>query len=260
VDYIRKEHGYSLTRACGLIDLSRSQYYYQSTKDDTTVREKVSQLAERFPTEGQDKIYWRIRNEGLPWNHKRIRRIYKQLLLDKRIRKRKRLASRVKVPLEQPLQANHCWSMDFMHDTLASGRKFRVLNIIDDFNREALRIEPHFSIGSSRVVSILERLTFERGKPSVIRVDNGPEFIAGALNEWCSENNIRLQFIQPGKPNQNAYIERFNRSFRERVLDAWLFDDLSQVRILSDEFMEDYNHHRPHEALGNVSPLKYMVK
>ena len=224
------------------------------------MREKVSQLAERYPAEGQDKIFWRIRNEGIPWNHKRIKRIYRQLCLHKRVRKRKRLASRIKIPLAQPLQANQCWSMDFMHDTLAKGRKFRVLNIIDDFNREALRIEPHFSISSSRVVSILDRLVFEQGKPSSIRVDNGPEFIAATLNEWCEQRKIKLQFIQPGKPNQNAYIERFNRSYRETVLDAWLFDDLDQVRILSDAFMEDYNHHRPHEALGNISPKQYAAK
>lgn len=150
--------------------------------------------------------------------------------------------------------------MDFMHDTLISGRKFRVLNIIDDYNREALRVEPHYSIGASKVVSILERLVFEQGRPLSIRVDNGPEFIAGVLSKWCEDRDIRLQFIQPGKPNQNAYIERFNRSYREAVLDAWLFEDLDQVRILSDAFIEDYNYHRPHEALGNISPKQYAAK
>ena len=147
--------------------------------------------------------------------------------------------------------------MDFMHDTLMNGRKFRVLNIIDDFNREALRIEPHFNIGSNLVVKVLERLIVERGQPRAIRVDNGPEFIAAALTEWCFERNIKLLHIQPGKPMQNGYIERFNRSYRNDVLDANLFESIYQARELSDEFLEDYNHHRPHESLGNISPIKY---
>jgi putative transposase len=158
------------------------------------------------------------------------------------------------------MQANDTWSMDFMHDTLMNGRKFRVLNIIDDFNREALRIEPYFCIGSNLVIKILERLVLERGKPKAIRVDNGPEFISSALSEWCLDKSIKLVYIQPGKPMQNGYIERFNRSYREDVLDANLFENIAQARALSDEFQEDYNHHRPHESLGNLSPIKYRLQ
>ena len=158
------------------------------------------------------------------------------------------------------MAANDTWSMDFMHDTLMNGRKFRVLNIIDDFNREALRIEPYFSIGSHLVTKILERLTLERGKPKAIRVDNGPEFISSALSEWCLDKGIKLIYIQPGKPMQNGYIERFNRSYREDVLDANLFESIHQARALSDEFMDDYNLHRPHESLGNLSPINYRLQ
>jgi putative transposase len=180
--------------------------------------------------------------------------------LNKRKRGRKRLPARVKAPLIIPMQANDTWLMDFMHDTLMNGRKFRVLNIIDDFNREALRIEPYFSIGSNLVIKILERLVLERGNPKAIRVDNGPEFISSALSEWCLDKGIKLLYIQPGKPMQNGYIERFNRSYREDVLDANLFESIAQARLLSDEFQEDYNHHRPHESLGNLSPINYHLK
>ena len=235
-------------------------YYYVSVKDDSEVIEKLRELAEKKPKEGQDKFYSRIRNQGLNWNRKRIARVYRMMGLNQRRRGRKRLPARIKEPLIIPLQPNETWSMDFMHDTLMNGRKFRVLNIIDDFNREALRIEPHFSIGSNLVIKILQRLIFERGKPAAIRVDNGPEFISSALSEWSLENQIKLLYIQPGKPMQNGYIERFNRSYREDVLDANLFENIHQVRQLSDEFLEDYNFHRPHESLGDLSPVNYRLK
>jgi putative transposase len=239
------------------MNLSRSLYYYASQKDDTIVIEKLKQLAEKHISEGQGKYYRRIRGEDIPWNHKRIERVYRMLGLNKRRPKRKRLPARVKEPLNVPQRPNDTWSMDFMHDSLTNGRKFRVINIIDDYNREALRIEPYFSIGSKMVVKELSRLVLERGKPSCIRVDNGPEFIAEIMQQWCRDNEIKLHFIQPGKPTQNAYIERFNRSFRSEVLDAYYFDDLNQVRILCEIFMNDYNEHRPHESLGHLSPKQY---
>lgn len=222
--------------------------------------QKLAELAEKKPMEGQDKCYNRIRNEGIKWNHKRIERVYKTMGLNKRKRTRKRVPARVKQPLVVPAAPNETWSMDFMHDTLMNGRKFRVLNIIDDFNREALKIEPYFSISSQRVIAILERVLSEKGKPKAIRVDNGPEFISSAMHEWCIDKSIRLQFIQPGKPMQNGYVERFNRSFRQDVLDTNLFANLMQVKLASDEFEEDYNFHRPHESLGNLSPVNYRMK
>lgn len=230
------------------------------TKDDTPVIKKLQELAEKKPMEGQDKFYYRIRNQGIIWNHKRIERVYKLLGMNKRKRTRKRIPTREKQPLFVPTKPNETWSMDFMHDTLMNGRKFRVLNVIDDYNREILKIEPYFSISSERVIKILERIILEKGKTSAIRVDNGPEFISGAMHEWALENGIKLQFIQPGKPMQNGYIERFNRSYRQDVLDANLFSNLTEVKISSDEFEEDFNYHRPHEALGNLSPIQYKQK
>ena len=205
-------------------------------------------------------FYKRIRREGIVWNHKRVERVYKLMRLNKKKRTRKRIPARVKQPLVVPSFPDQTWSMDFMSDRLMNGRRFRVLNIIDDYNREILRIEPYFSITAVRVISIIERLIKENRKPLAIRVDNGPEFIAEVLKEWCSSNVIELRFIQPGRPMQNGFIERFNRSYRQDVLDANLFASLSEVKMKSDEFEEDYNLHRPHESLGDLSPVEYRLK
>lgn len=149
--------------------------------------------------------------------------------------------------------------MDFMSDALLSGRKFRVLNLLDDYNREALAIEVDTSFRAERVIRVLEQIVKWRGKPQRIRVDNGPEFISSKLGLWCEEHQIHLQFIQPGKPSQNAYIERFNGSFRRDVLDAYLFENLVQVRILAEEWMNDYNYDRPHDALNGRSPADMLA-
>lgn len=221
---------------------------------------KLTQLAERKPMEGQDLFYKRIRREGIIWNHKRISRVYRLMGLNKKKRTRKRIPARIKQPLVVPSAPNQTWSMDFMSDSLMNGRRFRVLNIIDDYNREILKIEPYFSITAARVISIINRLIRENRKPLAIRVDNGPEFIAELLKTWCVEKEIDLQFIQPGRPMQNGYIERFNRSYRQDVLDANLFENLTQVKLLSDEFEEDYNFQRPHDSLGDLPPVEYRLK
>jgi putative transposase len=149
--------------------------------------------------------------------------------------------------------------MDFMTDALSNGRKFRALNIIDDFNREILAIEIDTSLPALRVVRTLEQVIRWRGKPTRIRVDNGPEFISSTLGSWCEEQGINLQFIQPGKPTQNAYIERFNGSFRKDILDAYLFENIQQVRMMAEEWMTDYNYDRPHDALKGRSPIDLAV-
>lgn len=221
---------------------------------------KLQELATKKPMEGQDMFYKRIRRDGIVWNHKRVARVYKLMGLNKKKRTRKRIPARIKQPLIVPTSPNQTWSMDFMADRLMNGRRFRVLNIIDDYNREILRIEPYFSITSERVINIIDRLLTEERKPRAIRVDNGPEFIAEILNKWCHDKNIELQFIQPGRPMQNGFVERFNRSYRQDVLDANLFANLSEVKMVSDEFEEDYNFHRPHESLGDLSPVEYRLK
>lgn len=156
-----------------------------------------------------------------------------------------------------PCAPNQVWSIDFMSDSLMDGRRFRLLNVIDDFNRESLAVEVDTSLPSLRVIRVLEGLLAQRGKPANIRCDNGPEFISHKLEQWCTEKKITLQFIQPGKPMQNAYIERNNGSMRRELLNAYLFTSLSEVRALSEEWRLDYNQDRPHKSLGYQSPLKY---
>ena len=158
-----------------------------------------------------------------------------------------------------PDTTNICWSVDFMHDSLASGRAFRTFNVIDDFNREALAIEIDTSLPAARVVRVLDMLAAWRGYPQCLRSDNGPEFISQKLEEWAEEHDILLNFIQPGKPAQNAYIERFNRTYREEVLDLYLFGSLAEARAITEEWLEEYNAIRPHEALGGLSPCQYTA-
>ena len=167
---------------------------------------------------------------------------------------KKRLPARILRPLETVTQINVSWSMDFMSDALRSGRKIRTFNLIDDFNREALAVEIDTSLPAERIIRVLNQVICWRGKPKRIRLDNGPEFISTKLALWCEENDIELRFIQPGKPTQNAYIERFNGSFRKDVLDAYLFENIHQMKSIAEEWMEDYNYDRPHDALGGRSP------
>ena len=240
------------------MNLSRSVYYYRSHRDDHAVIEKLQTMADKRPTEGFWKMYFRIRREGLIWNHKRIHRVYKLLKLNMKRKGKKRLPARILMALEVVNAINESWSMDFMSDALQSGRKLRTFNLIDDFNREVLAIEIDTSLPAERVIRVLEQVIDWRGIPKRIRVDNGPEFISVKLAAWCEERGIHLQFIQPGKPTQNAYIERFNGSYRKDVLDAYLFQDIRQVRMLTEEFMEDYNNERPHDALGGRSPADML--
>lgn len=178
--------------------------------------------------------------------------------LNIRRRAKKRLPERVKQPLLVPTAPNQVWSIDFMSDSLVDGRKFRLLNVLEDFNRESLAIEADTSLPSLRVIRVLDRLIQKRGKPSNIRVDNGPEFISHKLEEWCTSREITLQFIQPGRPMQNGYIERKNGSIRRELLNAYLFDSLNEVRVMCEEWRQDYNHERPHKSLGYLSPINYL--
>lgn len=241
------------------MELSRSVYKYKSKLDDGEVIMKLQYLAEKRPTEGFWKMYFRIRREGLKWNHKRLHRIYKLQKLNLRRKVKRRLPQRVVNPLEVVKMANISWSMDFMSDSLLSGRKFRTLNLMDDFNREILAVEIDTSLPAERVIRVLEQTIQWRGKPSRIRVDNGPEFISIKLHQWCNKNEVNLQFIQPGKPTQNAYVERFNGSFRRGVLDVYLFESITQVKEIAQEWIDDYNNHRPHDTLGGCSPMDMLV-
>lgn len=220
--------------------------------------EALQMLVEKHPTIGFWKCYHRLRRKGYDCNHKRLYRIYTLLNLNVRRKIKRRVPKRVKEPLTVPQAVNCSWSMDFMCDSLVDGRRFRLLNIIDDYNRESLAIEVDTSLPALRVIRVLERLIAAREKPQMIRVDNGPEFISEKLQQWCEELAIRLQFIQPGKPVQNAFVERNNGSLRKELLDAYLFYTLQEVREMAEEWRRDYNYERPHDSLGNIPPIEFI--
>ena len=231
--------------------------YRKVPKDDSSLIEALHQLVDKHPTIGFWKCYYRLRRKGYDCNHKKLYRVYTMLRLNVRRKAKRRVPQRIKEPLLVPATINQGWSMDFMCDSLVDGRRFRLLNIIDDYNRESLAIEIDTSLPALRVIRTLQRLIERRTKPLVIRVDNGPEFISDKLQQWCDDQQIRLQFIQPGKPVQNAFIERNNGSLRKELLDAYLFYSLREVRQMAEEWQQDYNHERPHESLGFVPPIEF---
>jgi len=260
-NYAMNERGLSERRACRTVNLNRGTYRYQAKKtDDHEIIQELHQLADRQPRWGCRKMTDYLRNQGHHWNHKRIRRVYRDLALNLHRKPKKRLAARTALALGVPVQSDWTWSLDFMSDSLSNGRAIRTLNIMDDYNREALWIEVDTSLPAERVVRVLESLLLWRASPKQIRMDNGPELISQRLESWAKEKQIELIHIQPGKPAQNAYIERFNRTFREEVLDAYLFDDLDEVRMITEHWLEEYNTIRPHEALQGLSPRQFVLQ
>jgi putative transposase len=255
------QRGLSERQACRTVNLHRCTYRYQARKtDDQEIIRELHQLVERQPRWGCRKMTDYLRNQGHRWNHKRIRRVYRDLAMNLHRKPKKRLAARTALALEVPALSDQTWSLDFMSDSLANGRAIRTLNVIDDYNREALWIEVDTSLPAERVVRVLEGLLLWRASPQQIRMDNGPELISQRLESWAKEKQIELIHIQPGKPAQNAYVERFNRTFREDVLDAYLFDDLDEVREITEHWLEEYNTIRPHEALQGLSPRQFALQ
>lgn len=217
------------------------------------------QLAEKHIRWGFDKMRAAVKAQGYEWNHKRIRRVYCELKLNLRVKPKKRLPSREKRILEQPANPNYCWSIDFMSDALLTGQRFRTFNVLDDFNRECLGLFINKNMPARAVTNYLDLIAESRGYPKAIRLDNGPEFIAKIFLQWAKLRGIEIMHIQPGKPAQNAFIERFNRTYREDVLDAYWFGSINEVRKITDEWLNDYNYHRPHSSLNNLTPKEFLA-
>lgn len=239
--------------------MSQSAYYYKPIKrsDDEKIKEILKQMATNHIRWGFDKMMSKMKRDGYPWNHKRVYRIYCEIGLNIRVKPRKRLPKGEAVSLFQPIKPNVCWSIDFMSDALRHGRKFRTFNVIDDYNREAILVAPDFTLPAIRVTQLLDQIATFRGYPEMIRVDHGPEFESYVFKRWARKHNILICFIQPGKPAQNGFIERFNRTYREDVLDIYLFDHLNEVKTITREWINTYNHVRPHESIGNQSPRDF---
>lgn len=260
IEGLKAERPKDIGKACRILKISRSSLHYRSVKNDQELIDYLEQLAQHQPAEGFWKYYHRLRNSGIVVNHKRLYRVYKAMKLPLRRRVKKRLPARVKERLEVPEGFTHTWSIDFMTDVLSNGTKFRSFNVIDDYNREVLFIEVDYSLKSSRVIWVLRHLVNRYGKPKRIRMDNGPEFVAKLAQQWSKANEIEFKYIQPGRPSQNAYVERFNRSYRSGVLDANWFDTIEEVREASEVWVADYNNHRPHDACGGLPPKAYREK
>ena len=247
-------------QACKALELRRSVYRYRPQPNrDGEIIKLLLELAHGRPEQGFGKLFRRLRRLGQAWNHKRVYRVYCALKMNKRRKGKRRLPTRNPAPLQVSQTMNECWSADFMSDALWDGPRFRTFNVVDDFNREALAIVIDFNLPAARVVRELDQIAAVRGYPLKLRLDNGPEFIAVAVAEWAEDHGVTLEFIKPGKPMQNGFIERFNRSYREAVLDMFVFQSLEEVREQTEKWLKEYNEERPHEALGHLTPREFLL-
>ena len=257
VDVLREERGLGVTRACGLLSISRSLYGYRSRRPDSgKLRERIGELAAEKRRYGYRRIHVLLRREGWQINRKRTYRLYREAGLAVRRRERKRVGPFERKPLPKPTSVNRRWSMDFVADGLRDGRKLRCLTIVDDYSRECLAIEVDTSITGRRVAAVLERLADSRGLPLSITVDHGPEFEGQALDAWAYAKGVALNFIRPGKPVENAYIESFNGRFRDECLIEHWFLSMLHAR---QAWRIEYNTERPHSSLGNLTPNEYAA-
>ena len=252
----------SIALACRAFSISETCYRYQPTLSDENewIADWLVALTTAKKSWGFGLCFLHLRNvKGFGWNHKRVYRIYRELELNMRIKPRKRLQREKPEPLVVPEAPNEVWSMDFMADQLADGRVFRTLNVLDDFNREGPAIEVDFSLPAERVVRALEQIIAWRGKPLAIRVDNGPEYVSGRLQTWAEKAGIGLLYIQPGKPQQNAYIERYNRTVRTEWLGRYHFESIEDVQDHATRWLWTSNNERPNMGIGGMTPIQKLT-
>jgi putative transposase len=258
VTYMMQVHGLGVTRACGLIGISRSLYRYESTRPgDTELTERLTALAGQKRRYGYRRLHVLLLREGWEINRKRTYRVYHAAGLMVRRRKRKRIAGVERLEKVMAVAPNSSWSMDFVSDGFVDGRRLRCLNIVDDLTKECLAIEVDTSLPGRRVVNVLERLAESRGLPKSVTVDNAPEFISKVLDEWAYRKQLQLRFIEPGKPQQNAYIESFNGKFRDECLNEHWSLSMRHAREIIDAWRQEYNDERPHSSLGYLTPNRF---
>lgn len=253
----------SIRHACATFDLSETCYRYQAKLSDenAVIADWLVRLTHNQRNWGFGLCFLHLRNvKQQPWNHKRIYRIYRELELNLRIKPKSRIVREKPQPLAVPETINQSWSMDFMHDQLSDGRSIRLFNVLDDFNREGLGIEVDQSLPAARVIRSLDNIIEWRGKPTSIRCDNGPEYISGALLAWAATHDIRIEHIQPGKPQQNAYVERYNRTVRYDWLSQTLFDSVEEAQDSATRWLWTYNHERPNMGLGGITPMQKLAQ
>jgi putative transposase len=251
----------SIRVACAALGISETCFRYQPKLSDENaeIADWLLRLTQTYKRWGFGLCFAYLRNvKGFVWNHKRVYRIYRELELNLRIKPKRRIQRDRPDELSEPVAINQVWSIDFMSDSLIDCRKFRTFNVLDDYNREGLGIEVDFSLPGERIVRALDRIIEWRGKPLAIRCDNGPENIGQAMIEWTIKNQITLLYIQPGKPTQNAYVERFNRTVRHEWLDMHAFESIEHAQLLATQWLWEYNNERPHTANGGIPPRKLL--
>ena len=256
-----KHYNISIRFACESLGISASCYHYQAKLggENALVADWLLRLTGTHRRWGFGLCFLYLRNvKGFRWNHKRVYRIYCELELNLRIKPKRRLKRDKPEALSVPQAINQVWSMDFMSDSLADGRALRTFNVIDDYNREGLAIDVDLSMPSLRVIRSLEQVIEWRGKPAAIRCDNGPEYISNELISWANKHRITILYIQPGKPTQNAYVERFNRTARHEWLDLHMFESVEQAQELATNWLWLYNNERPNMAIGGVPPKQLL--
>jgi len=248
-------------RSCRLIRFSRTSKQYRiKSKDQRALIQRLKDLAASRPRYGSRRLYVLLRREGWIVNHKRIHRLYKQLGLQLNVRKKKKRSSHKRIPQELPTMVNKRWSMDFVADALEVGRRFRILTVVDLFSRECLLTEAEHSFNADKVVNCLERLRQKGCFPEVITVDNGTEFASRKMDAWAHEHNIKLDFIRPGKPVDNAFIESFNGRLRDECLNMKVFSSISDAKEKLESWRLDYNTRRPHSAIGDLTPSEFAER
>jgi transposase InsO family protein len=254
-------HGLSERHALRVVGMSASAYRYQPAPDQNQdLRDRIVALAHRHRRYGAGMIYLKLRQAGMPVNHKRVERLYAEAGLQVRRRRRKKVPVADRQPLGRPLSANQVWSMDFVFDRTAEGRVIKCLTVVDDATHEAVAVVPERAIGGHALTRILDRLALERGLPQAIRTDNGKEFCGRVMLTWAQARSVRLFLIEPGKPNQNAYIESFNGRLRDECLNEHWFVSLAHARAVIEAWRREYNEERPKKSLGGLTPSAYAKK